>query len=229
MQQECAYCFIILSFLLSTFFLHLCRSFLIIIIMTIWHSILWPGFKFLSTTNLLQAPCSFCSSPLAAHIPHGPCPHIWSLVLSIGTCALNHAASSPLESAIGCHTLYDPVHGGFQQQLLEILPVKTPFANNHHCLWSWATMGQPWAGHLLYIIEGNSQGNWEIATHSSSLQMRKVGLRVVQQLSKITQPLQDRAGLETQVCTTSRPMRMPLFYGTRSRKRDLAHWVFEPL
>lgn len=43
-------------------------------------------------------------------------------------------------------------------------------------------MSQLGAGHLVYIIAGNSQDSHEVAKHSSTLQMRKVGLRKVQQV-----------------------------------------------
>lgn len=43
-------------------------------------------------------------------------------------------------------------------------------------------MSHPGAGHLVYVIAGNSQDNHAIATHSSTLQMRKVEPRKVQQV-----------------------------------------------
>lgn len=85
-----------------------------------------------------------------------------------------------------------------------------------------------WAPGLPYRRQYSRQPG-DSHTQLLSTDEKSGGSERFSKLAKTTQPSQDRAGLEVQVCVNSQPVLMPLFYRTHSRKRELAHWVLEPL
>ena len=99
--------------------------------------------------SLLWVPAGHRSYPSPWSHLHVTDPYISSLVLSSGTCALNHTSSLPLGAEIGCHSRYDTVHGGPQEQLFEMLPLPiTTIAHGARLPWviqglsTWFTLLQ---------------------------------------------------------------------------------------